>query len=193
MQINEFKQVKQNLSNPRYILEDKFSLLLKSILQRPDILDIRPIVVKLPENIVLGGNMRHKAILHILDCDLTQFDFNFDIEFWQKVQQGEIPDSWIVFKEMTKHEADEFIIKDNVGFGQWDWDVLANDWSEDDLQDWGLDIPSLDCEIDENEELIDDNEDDTLFKVQIELSSKDEQQSIINELSSKGYSCKALN
>lgn len=193
MEINEFKQVKQNQSNPRYILEDKFNLLLKSILQRPDILGIRPIVVKLPENIVLGGNMRHKAISHILDCNLKQFDFDFDIEFWQKVQQGEIPDSWIVFKEMTKHEADEFIIKDNVGFGQWDWDMLANDWSEDDLQDWGLDIPSLDYEIDENEELIDDNEDDTLFKVQIELSSKDEQQSIINELSSKGYSCKALN
>ncbi len=193
MEINEFKQVKQNQSNPRYILEDKFNLLLKSILQRPDILDIRPIVVKLPENIVLGGNMRHKAISHILDCNLKQFYFDFDIEFWQKVQQGEIPDSWIVFKEMTKHEADEFIIKDNVGFGQWDWDMLANDWSEDDLQDWGLDIPSLDYEIDENEELIDDNEDDTLFKVQIELSSKDEQQSIINELSSKGYLCKALN
>ncbi len=193
MEINEFKQVKQNQSNPRYILEDKFNLLLKSILQRPDILDIRPIVVKLPENIVLGGNMRHKAISHILDCNLKQFDFDFDIEFWQKVQQGEIPDSWMVFKEMTKHEADEFIIKDNVGFGQWDWDMLANDWSEDDLQDWGLDIPSLDYEIDENEELIDDNEDDTLFKVQIELSSKDEQQSIINELSSKGYLCKALN
>jgi DNA modification methylase len=111
-------EVKSNPNNPRLIKDEKFEKLVKSIKEFPKMLEIRPIVVN-ADMIVLGGNMRLKA------C--------------KEAGLKEIP---IIFAdELTEEEQKQFIIKDNVGFGEWDWEQLANEWDEVQLQEWGLDIP----------------------------------------------------
>ena len=122
MQIKTVKlsEVKTNPNNPRIIKDDKFSKLVKSIQEFPKMLEIRPIVVN-ADMIVLGGNMRLKA------C--------------KEAGLKEVP---IIFADdLTEDEQREFIIKDNVGFGEWDWDMIANEWDEVQLQEWGLDIPEF--------------------------------------------------
>lgn len=110
--------VKENEENPRYIRDPKFKKLVKSIKEFPEMLEKRPIVVD--ENmVVLGGNMRLQA---------SKAAGLFEV--WI--------DKAIGWSEQQKRE---FIIKDNVGFGEWDWDILANDWNADLLNDWALDVP----------------------------------------------------
>lgn len=111
-------EIKPNPNNPRVIKDDKFNKLVKSIQEFPQMLNIRPIVVN-DDMIVLGGNMRLKA------C--------------KEAGIKEIP--IIKASELTEDQQREFIIKDNVGFGEWDWDLLANEWDEKKLLDWGLDLP----------------------------------------------------
>mgnify|MGYP000082511217 CR=1 FL=1 len=112
------KEIKPNEKNPRYIRDPKFNKLVKSIQSFPEMLEKRPIVVD--ENmIVLGGNMRLKA------CEKAGLT-----EVWI-----DIAESW------TQEQKNEFIIKDNVGFGEWDWEILANEWDTQELSDWGIDLP----------------------------------------------------
>lgn len=122
-------KVKRNPNNPRIIKDDKFAKLVKSIQEFPQMLEIRPIVVN-DDMIVLGGNMRLKA------C--------------QEAGLKEI----LVIKasNLTEEQQREFIIKDNVGFGEWDWNDLANNWEAEKLQEWGLDIPGFEAEVLEAEE-----------------------------------------
>ena len=110
-------KIKNNPNNPRLIKDDKFKKLVKSIKEFPEMLEIRPIVVD-KDNIVLGGNMRLRACqeaglkeVHILQAD-----------------------------KLTEKQQREFIIKDNVGFGEWDWDDIANNWDADEIEDWGFDV-----------------------------------------------------
>jgi hypothetical protein len=110
--------VKSNPNNPRIIKDDKFKKLVQSVKDFPQMLDIRPIVVN-DEMIVLGGNMRLKA------C----------------IEAGLKEVSIIKASELTPEQQNEFIIKDNVGFGEWNWDDLANDWDDEKLVEWGLDLP----------------------------------------------------
>lgn len=113
-------EVKENLENPRYIRDSKFKKLVKSIKEFPEMLEKRPIVVD--ENmVVLGGNMRLKA------CKSAGL-----FEVWIDKAVG-----W------TEQQKREFVVKDNVGFGEWDWDILANDWNSNQLEDWGLTIPDF--------------------------------------------------
>jgi ParB-like nuclease domain len=113
-------KVKANPNNPRIIKDDKFKKLVKSIQEFPQMLEIRPIVVN-EEMIVLGGNMRLKA------C-----------------QEAGLKEVHIIkASELTEEQQKEFIIKDNVGFGEWDWNDLANNWDSDKLEEWGLDIPGF--------------------------------------------------
>lgn len=119
-------EVKENKNNPRLIKDDKFAKLVKSIKEFPEMLKLRPIVVN-DEMTVLGGNMRLKA------C--------------KEAGLKEVP--IIKASELTEEQQKEFIIKDNVGFGEWDWEIIANDWDADQLTDWGLDIPGFDLNIDE--------------------------------------------
>lgn len=107
-----------NENNPRILKDDKFKKLVQSIKDFPEMLEIRPIVVN-NEMMVLGGNMRLKAI--------------------QEIGLKEIP--IIKAENLTEEQQREFLIKDNVGFGEWDWDALANDWDADELKDWGMDLP----------------------------------------------------
>ena len=113
----KISKVKGNPSNPRIIKNDKFKKLVKSIQEFPEMLKLRPIVVD-EEMIVLGGNMRLKASK---EAGLS--------EVWIDVAEG-----------LTEEQKKEFIVKDNVGFGQWEWDMLANEWDNVKLGDWGLDI-----------------------------------------------------
>jgi DNA modification methylase len=112
--------VKSNPNNPRIIKDDKFKKLVTSIKEFPQMLDIRPIVVN-DEMVVLGGNMRLKA------C----------------IEAGIKEVSIIKASELTPEQQNEFIIKDNVGFGEWNWDDLANSWDTEQLVEWGLDIPNF--------------------------------------------------
>ena len=114
----KISDIKTNPKNPRLIKDDKFKKLVKSIKEFPQMLELRPIVID-ENNIVLGGNMRLKACLEV-----------------------GLKEVFIVKAEdLTEQQKDEFIVKDNVGFGEWDWDILANEWDTEKLTDWGLDIP----------------------------------------------------
>jgi DNA modification methylase len=116
--------VKANPNNPRIIKDDKFAKLVKSINEFPQMLKLRPIVVN-DDMVVLGGNMRLKA------C--------------REAGLKEIP--IIKASELTEQQQKEFIVKDNVGYGEWDWNDLANNWDSEQLIDWGLDIPGFDAEV----------------------------------------------
>jgi DNA modification methylase len=111
-------QVIPNPTNPRIIKDDKFKKLTKSIQEFPEMLELRPIVVD-SNMVVLGGNMRLKACV--------------------AAGLKEVP--IIVADNLTEQQQAEFIIKDNVGFGEWDWDLLANQWDVEALEDWGLELP----------------------------------------------------
>jgi len=128
--------LKSNPSNPRIIKDDKFKKLVKSIKDFPEMMDKRPIVCVTDVDgklYPLGGNMRLKAL--------------------QELNFKEIPDSWVMLADnWTQEQRKEFIIKDNVGYGEWDWEDLANNWDEQLLTEWGLDIPNFEPEVLEAEE-----------------------------------------
>jgi ParB-like chromosome segregation protein Spo0J len=112
------KEVIPNKSNPRIIKDSKFKKLVKSIKDFPQMLELRPIVVD-ENNIILGGNMRFKACI-----------------------EAGLKEVFIIkANDLTEEQKHEFIVKDNVGFGEWDWDILANEWDTEKLEDWGLNIP----------------------------------------------------
>lgn len=117
--------IKSNPNNPRVIKDDKFNKLVKSIKEFPKMLSIRPIVVNV-DMVVLGGNMRLKACKEagIKEVDIVKAD------------------------DLTEEEQKQFIIKDNVGFGEWDWEVLANEWDAEELGEWGLDLVGFDADAD---------------------------------------------
>lgn len=128
MELVKINKVKPNETNPRLIKDNKFKKLVKSIKEFPEMLKLRPIVVN-KDMVVLGGNMRLKA------C-----------------KEAGLKDVWILKADnLTEEQQKEFIVKDNVGFGEWDWDILANDWDVELLEDWGLEL-NIDNAIDELEE-----------------------------------------
>ena len=114
----KLSEIKPNPSNPRTIKDTKFKRLVESIKTFPQMLDIRPIVVN-SDMVVLGGNMRLKACK---EAGLT-----------------EVP--VIVASDFAPEQEREFIIKDNIGFGEWDWEMLANEWDVAELDEWGMDLP----------------------------------------------------
>ncbi len=127
MEIVKIQEVKLNPNNPRLIKDDKFKKLVQSIKDFPEMLNIRPIVVN-QDMIILGGNMRYKA------C--------------KEAGLKEIP---IIIADLTEDQQREFLIKDNVSGGEWDWEILANEWNSEELEAWGLDVPNFtdmvdDCE-----------------------------------------------
>ena len=119
--------IKSNPNNPRVIKDDKFDKLVTSIKEFPEMLEARPIVVN-PDMVVLGGNMRLKALKAAGVKEAPVY-----VATWDEIKQK------------------EFIIKDNVSFGEWDWDTLANEWDAEELGEWGLDLP-IDNEVDNMED-----------------------------------------
>lgn len=114
------KEIKENPNNPRKLNKDKYQKLLKSIQDLPQMLEYRPIVVNL-DMVVLGGNMRLKAL--------------------KELKYKEVP--IIIADELSEDQQKEFLIKDNLGYGQWDWDMIANEWDLPLLEDWGIDLPDI--------------------------------------------------
>ncbi len=161
----KISDIKANPNNPRIIKDDKFKKLVESVKSFPEMLELRPIVVN-KDMIILGGNMRYKA------CK----------EAWIK----EIP--VIIADNLTEEQEREFLIKDNVSGGEWDWDILANEWDTEELTEWGLDIPFV--EEKEKEDLSDKIK--TWFKLEIEFESESEQELLFNELTERTYKCKLL-
>ena len=157
--------VKANPNNPRIIKDDKFAKLVKSINEFPQMLNLRPIVVN-DDMVVLGGNMRLKAL---------KSSGVFDVPIHQVF-------GW------TNKQKREFIIKDNVGFGEWDWDILANEWDAELLDYWGLNIPVVEAEFDD-EQFIDDDandQDSETITIKIVLSNKKSMQLLEKLESMKG-------
>jgi hypothetical protein len=126
VQTVSISEIKPNPNNPRVIKDDKFEKLVKSIKEFPKMLEIRPIVVN-DDMIVLGGNMRLKA------CKAAGLK--------------EVP--IIKASDLTEDEQRQFIIKDNVSGGEWDWDMLANEWDAEQLEAWGLDVGGFDLKADD--------------------------------------------
>lgn len=112
----KIQKIKINPINPRFIKDGNFKKLVESIKDFPEMLKIRPIVVN-KEMVVLGGNMRLRACI---DAGLKEIPI-------------------VIAENLTEKQQREFIIKDNIGFGEWDWDVLGNEWNSVDLDKWGLD------------------------------------------------------
>lgn len=143
-----------NDMNPRTITDTKFSKLIASILVLPKMLEMRPVVVD-DNMIVLGGNMRLRALRAIADMseDEVKTTLYKSNDFNKKTQaeRDSLVDYWFAWKDrpmievikasmLSAEEQKQFIIKDNVGFGAWDFDMLANEWDEDSLKDWGIDL-----------------------------------------------------
>lgn len=127
--------IKSNPNNPRVIRDEKFKKLVKSIEEFPKMMALRPMVVN-EDMVVLGGNMRLKAL--------------------KELGYKEVPNDWVKSaKDLTEDEIRRFIIADNVGFGEHDWELLANEWDAAELADWGLDIPGF-----EVDEVLEAEEDD---------------------------------
>jgi len=116
--------VKGNSRNPRFIRDEKFKKLVASLVEFPEMAHLRPLVVD-ETMTVLGGNMRLKAM--------------------QELKWKEVP--IVVAEGLTDAQKDEFVIKDNVGFGDWNWEQLANEWDAEELTQWGLDIPGFDVDL----------------------------------------------
>ena len=118
-------ELKTNPTNPRTIKDDKFKKLVQSLKDFPEMMEKRPLICVTDTSdgklYPLGGNMRLKAL--------------------QELKYKEIPDSWVMIADdWTEEQRREFIIKDNIGYGEWNWDLLESDWGFDDLENWGLDV-----------------------------------------------------
>ena len=153
-EIVNLSQIQVNGANPRIIKDDKFEKLICSILVLPKMLELRPIVV---DNtfVALGGNMRYRALTAISDMDEEELKSRLsearDFQKKTAAEQDNLIEYWLRWKdkptahiikatELSEEEQREFIIKDNVGYGEWDMDTLANEWDAEELDDWGLDV-----------------------------------------------------
>jgi hypothetical protein len=137
----KLSEIKSNPNNPRLIKDDKFKKLVKSLESFPEMMEKRPIVCVTDVDgklYPLGGNMRLKALIEL--------------------KYKDIPDSWVTMAdEWTEEQRREFLIKDNVGFGEWDWDMIANEWDAEQVEEWGLDVwqqaPDVDYSILDDEDV----------------------------------------
>jgi hypothetical protein len=165
-EIVELSRVKLNDQNPRQIKDGRFSKLVDSIISFPKMMGIRPIVVD-DSYISIGGNMRCLALLSISQMSIadivnrlnsihgysekTNFEKQTLHDYWREwIAQ---PTAIVIrASELSEQEKHEFIIKDNVSFGEWNYNMLINDWDAEDLSDWGLDTWQDDKPNDPNEE-----------------------------------------
>ena len=159
--------IKENAANPRTINKHKFQKLVNSVKEFPEMLSLRPIIVN-KDNVILGGNMRYKACKEL------------GLKEVYIIQAADLDDK----------QAQEFIVKDNLGFGEWDWDVLANDWDVKELEEWGLDGFPFEEEEKELNDISDTIE--SSYRIEVEIENEEEQEKLYNELIEKGYICRIL-
>ena len=168
VEVLPISSIKSNPNNPRVIKDDKFEKLVRSIKDFPKMLEIRPIVVN-DEMIVLGGNMRLKA------CKAAGLK--------------EVP--IIKASELTEDEQRQFIIKDNVSCGEWDWDMLANEWDSEKLEEWGLDVPDFGAD-DETEQKDLSGDLKETFEVIISCNDETHQEQVYNKMIADGFNVRVL-
>ena len=161
-------EIKPNPNNPRICKDHKFKQLIKSIQDFPQMLELRPIVID-ENNMVLGGNMRLKACLEAGLTDVPVIHAN----------------------KLSEEKKKEFIIKDNIAFGEHNWDELANSWNVEELTEWGLDIPNFDV-IDEKEQIDLSDKLKSEFKIEIICKSEEQQEQTYNKLIEQNYECRLL-
>ena len=168
MKIQKVKinEVKLNPNNPRIIKDDKFAKLVKSIQELPQMLEIRPIVVN-ADMVVLGGNMRLKA------C--------------KEAGLKEVP--IIIADNLSEEQQREFLIKDNVSGGEWDFEMLANEWDVEQLEDWGLDVPTF---LEETEQKDLSSTIESLYRIEVICKDEEHQENTYNKLIEEGYECRLL-
>lgn len=162
----KLSDIHPNPDNPRIIRDEKFQKLKRSLEEFPKMMALRPMVVD-AAGMLLGGNMRLRAM--------------------QDLGFKEIPDSWVRrAEELTEEEKRRFIIVDNVGFGEWEWDTLANEWGTEELEAWGLDVPGFESESemdysDKNKEVdVEGFEDEMIIKLKY---TEDEYRIVRDQLS----------
>ena len=165
VKVVKITEIKANPNNPRILKDDKFKKLVTSIENFPEMADVRPIVVNM-DMVVIGGNMRLRAM--------------------KEVGWKEAP---VQMVDWTEEQQKEFIIKDNLGYGEWDWSDLANNWDEQELTDWGLDIPNF---IDEQEQKDLSDKLKSEFKIEIICKDEVEQEQTYNKLIEQNYECRLL-
>ena len=168
----KIKDIKPNENNPRFIKDYKFKKLVKSIKEFPEMLKLRPIVVN-SDMVVLGGNMRLKA------C-----------------KEAGLKEVWVLkADDLTEAQQREFIVKDNVGFGEWDWDILANSFDNVELKEWGLDVWQPEEDVDYSileeidiEDTLSDKESGVKRAIQIEFEAEhyDEANELISKARKEG-------
>tara|TARA_R110000744_G_scaffold65550_7_gene134421 strand:+ start:1692 stop:2249 length:558 start_codon:yes stop_codon:yes gene_type:complete len=183
MDIVNIDLINLNEDNPRFIKDNKFKKLVNSIRDFPEMLKLRPLVLN-EDMVVLGGNMRLKACIHLNMTEVPIIIFTqemADKANEKLIAYGQKPKTYIQWSK-------EFLIKDNVGFGEWDWDTLANEWEVKLLNDWGMDVPKFDAP--EIEDLSDTLT--SMFRLEVETESEEEQEKLYNELIEKGYICRIL-
>jgi hypothetical protein len=166
-------EIKSNPNNPRVIKDHKFEKLKKSISEFPKMMELRPMVIN-EDNIVLGGNMRLKAL--------------------KELGYKEVPEEWVKrASDLTEEETRRFIIADNVGFGEHDWEMLANEWNTEELEDWGLEgFPFEEDETDKEPKDLSDELKET-FEVIVECSNEMEQIEVYETLTKENnYKCRVL-
>jgi len=154
--ITKLTDIKPNPNNPRVIRDENFKKLVNSIKEFPEMLEVRPIVVN-KDMVILGGNMRFRA------C--------------QEAGLKEVP---VMMASWESEKDAEFVIKDNLQMGDWNWEILSNTFDESYLDDWGLDVPY------QQEE----EEQEISYNILITCTSQEEQMSLYSELESKGVKAK---
>ena len=164
MKLYKIKDVKLNPSNPRIIKDEKFAKLVESLREFPEMATIRPIVCN-TDMVILGGNMRFKAM--------------------QAAGWKEVP---VEVVDWPEDKQAEFVIKDNVSGGEWDWDMLANQWDAEKLEAWGLDLPVFMPEPSMDELIGDDKNKPATMKITFESPEQLQKAEIdIQELIDRNY------
>lgn len=218
----KISQLQVNEQNPRTCTDKQFEKLVRSVITFPKMLEVRPIVVG-EGGVALGGNMRLRALQAIATMtdgeimshieqsakykDRTECEREALLRYWQKWQHDPMV-SVVRTDNMTEDERREFIIKDNVGFGAWDWDMLANDWDTDELDDWGLSAwveqqnddeeggKEDECDMDGNssgdgkKDLSDDIEQE--YVIEVHCKDEAQQEELFNEMQERGFECNIL-
>ena len=139
----EIDKVYPREGNPRLIKDEKFNKLVQSVESFPQMLELRPIVID-EDNVILGGNMRYEALKHTGAKEINVVNTI----------------------GLTEEQKQEFIVKDNVPFGEWDWNILSNEWEVDKLADWGLDVwRPIDTDIDDFFEETQEDDKEDMFKI----------------------------
>ena len=197
----KISQLVENTDNPRYITKPAFEKLVKSILIFPRMLEIRPIVVD-GNNKILGGNMRLKALERIEEMQAAEIRASLEsletynrkteleranlLQYWKEWQENPVA-SVICVEQMTEEEQREFVIKDNVGFGEWNFDVLAKEWDDVQLTEWGMNLPQPE-DTEENEEAKQEEKKPD-YIVEIRCQSEEDCIHTFQILTKAGYDC----